>query len=371
MIKAILAGSAAALMMANAADACSLVRRAPEHRPFYAHMVANAAFIDLMRVESVSVREAVSPPDADRWARIDGRAQVSVQFASVEAIKGAGGDFRFEFVDGLPFEEWQASLAETPVDPRPDNRHEAPAFWTVFDVYDTPVTSTCQTIYPRFRDGELYAILRDEDGNAVDMYSVFGRNFEYIDDPATNAWLNALRRLAAPAAPPFGRTIPVREYVTSFETAALHVVEACGDWRVARNTPLIEGDGLRLDESPSLDSEPGEIPPGRYWSTGLIYSDDKRLCSQVDENGEVSGAICPETLPQSCAPHEQYLMLPGNRFELAPGVIEYYWAIGLPVGTDERVDFTELQVEVELTGNLSPTLGELRTWYQETEPLND
>ncbi|SDM05533.1 hypothetical protein [Maricaulis salignorans] len=357
---AIVAG-VACWALSSTAQACSLVRQQPQHRPFYAHLVSTAASIELMRVEYVAVGTVEDLSGLESLHPRTSRARVTTRFTSVEAVKGSAGTFEFTFTDGASAQEWDELLASPPEVARHDN-HQDPRFWTVFDVYDTEVTPACEIVYPGFVAGDLYVVFRDEAGTPLNMFEMYGRNFAHIEDPENDVWLQALRSLASADAPERGRSVTVEEYLRGYEDAALHEIEACSRWRIGRNTPLSVEPDLHLDEPIDRADRDAELPPGRYWATGLVYGDDPRTCMELDENDEPVSNRCPATIPEQCTPDQSYLLLPAAKYTLTEDTTQYYWAVGLPVSNEGIVDLTDHQTEVELTGNLTPHIDEVRSW---------
>lgn len=352
------------LTVSAAGEACSFRRHAPEARPYYAYLVAQAAHIDLFRVRAIEVSTVHDLPGMPSLHPDSSDARVTVTFENVESIKGDGSDFHFTFDDPYSVADWR-ELAETPPSLAPTDLHEAPGFWTTFDIYDTPVTPACEVILPRFRTGELYAILRDDTGQALGMLRHFGRNFQRIDDAENDAWLEALRVLASPEAPQYGRRENIETYVRSFQIAALHEVEACGNWRIGRNRPLIDQPDLFLDDPRSLRAQDEPREPGRYWSSGLIYGEDRRICAQLDDAGEVISHRCPAEITERCEIAERFLLLPADHLDLGDGVEQFYWGHAIRISESGHLDFTTHTTEIQLTGELQPHIDDVTNWLRQ------
>ena len=352
----------ASLALSGVAQACSLVRQQPQHRPFYAHLVSTAASIELMRVENVAVGTIADLDGLESLHPRTTRARISAQFASVEVIKGNAGAFEFTFPDGRSAQEWD-EIITSPSEEEPHDNHQDPRFWTVFDVYDTQVTPACEIVYPGFAEGNLYVVFRDEEGTPLNMFEMYGRNFAHIANPENDAWVQALRSLASVDAPERGRSIAVEDYLRGYEDAALHEIEACGRWRIGRNRPLYVDPDLHFDGSIDwLMNFDADRPLGRHWSTGLIYGEDRRRCVELDENEEPVGFYCEADIPEQCTPDQSYLLLPASKSTGRDGSTEYYLSVGVPISNEGIVDLTDHQTEVVLTGNLTPHIDEVRVW---------
>lgn len=356
----ILLGLAAAAALTAEAEGCSLVPRVPEHQPYFPHLVMSSHSIDLVRVVSV---EAFESGDSVDVLRPVGRNQPRTHravFRSLERIKGDGEEqfsfefsapYRDEFIENSPPDRFRAENNDR-------NGHRNASFWTEIDIFDVPVGADCSQIYPIFLPGEDYLVFRDESGTPISLYDSFGVNFERIGS-RRDAWLEAVEALAGNPDQQYAWQMPVSEFVRLFHVMGLVTISDCDDGiSIAQLEPVGEP-----FQPVDFDIDPAdEDPTAQYWSAD-IFNDSQTIC----RSGEDWWRSCSRASNQ-CEIEQRYVVFPLETFESinGPGAT-HFGILSMEVTPDDRVDFTNSEFEIQLTGDLQPTLSEVISWFESSQ----
>ncbi|MCW5724162.1 MAG: hypothetical protein KIS81_04300 [Maricaulaceae bacterium] len=373
---AALLGLAVAAAAAAEAGACTVVYREPDQHPFYAHIVRQAGSIDLVRVVSVTELRQVYMtrlPDGEavevELVRVREREpDLRVEFESILSIKGEGApNFHFDYRD--PYR--QQRLEEDRDYRRNDDSrdgHSRPGFWMDVSNVDGPFYAGCSGFFPLFREQETYLVFRDESGRPQSLSTSFGRNFLRIDR-MDDQWLAAVRTLAANPEAEYAFGTPASEFLTSVDGIGAVVTE----WSCP-------AEGRRLEYE--LLGAPGELLAFKGAETPLERQSGAVLIAWHRGYNQPGPVICPDQVSQghgfamrngctisdrpACTAVGRTLRIPrsGGRSPIGPGA-NYYYERVYEITADDHVVITQDRLEFELTGDLRPSLSEVREWFSE------